>query len=188
MNQSLFYYLNNLAGKSVYFDNLVVFCAEYLAYFLVAVFLLLLFFSKKDRVSKLKILIFSGLSVLLARGIITEIIRYFYHHPRPFVNNAVHQLIFNETSGSFPSGHAAFFFALAMAITLGHLVSKRTLSVSIIFFLGAILIGLARVIAGVHWPLDILGGAIIGIFSAWIIYQFLNLDKKLISCILKSAH
>jgi membrane-associated phospholipid phosphatase len=37
--------------------------------------------------------------------------------------------------------------------------------------------GLARVVAGVHWPLDILGGAIIGILSTWIIYQFFNLDK-----------
>jgi membrane-associated phospholipid phosphatase len=29
--------------------------------------------------------------------------------------------------------------------------------------------GLARVIAGVHWSIDILGGAIIGILSAWLV-------------------
>lgn len=174
MNQSLFYYLNNLAGKSAVFDPFVVFCAEYLAYFLVAVFLLLLFFSKKDRISKLKILIFSGLSVLLARGIITEIIRYFYYYPRPFVNNAVHQLIFNETSGSFPSGHAAFFFALATAIMFA--TEWRTLSRwrtwGLVFFLGAILMGFARIIAGIHWPMDILGGAVIGIISSVLVAKF----------------
>jgi undecaprenyl-diphosphatase len=37
---------------------------------------------------------------------------------------------------------------------------------SFLFFVGAVLIGIARVIAGIHWPIDILGGAIIGILSA----------------------
>ncbi|MFH1956027.1 MAG: phosphatase PAP2 family protein [Patescibacteria group bacterium] len=172
MNQSIFYYLNNLAGKSVCFDSIVVFCGDYLPYILVLGFALLLIFSKKDQISKLRFLFFSAVSVFTARIVITEIIRYFYFHPRPFVNNAVHQLIFHETTGSFPSGHAAFFFALATAITLGHLVSKRTLSVPIIFFLGAILIGLARVIAGIHWPLDILSGALIGIISSVLVAKF----------------
>jgi undecaprenyl-diphosphatase len=168
MNQSLFFYLNNLAAKSAYFDKFVVFCAEYLAYFLLAVFFLLLFFSKKDRISKLKILIFSGFSLLLSRGIITEVIRYFYYYPRPFVNNAVHQLIFNETSGSFPSGHAAFFFALATAM----IFVTRWRTWGVIFFLGAILMGLARVIAGIHWPYDIFGGALIGIISSVLVAKF----------------
>lgn len=176
MNQSLFYYLNNLAGKSVCFDSVVIFCGEYLPYILGLGFVLFLVFFKKDQISKLRFLLFTGFSVLLARGVITDIIRYFYFHPRPFVDNAVHQLIFHETSGSFPSGHATFFFALAMAVVfiLGDSVSKRTwrLSLQVMFFAGAILIEIARVIAGIHWPLDILGGAIIGIFSSVLVAKF----------------
>lgn len=172
MNQNLFYYLNNLAGKSVCFDSVVVFCAEYLPYILVLVFALLLIFSKKDKISKLRFLLFTGFSVLLARGVITEIIRYSYFHPRPFVNNAVHQLIFHETSGSFPSGHAAFFFALAMAIMLAPTLIYKWWG--FVFFIMAILIGISRVIAGVHWPMDILAGAIIGATSSLIVYLFLK--------------
>ena len=172
MNQSLFYYLNNLAGKSVCFDSIVIFCAEYLPYILIAGFLLILIFSKKTLREKIKFFIFAAISIFLSRVVITEIIRYFYFHPRPFVNNAVHQLIFHETTGSFPSGHTAFFFALATAVTLGHLVSKRTLSVPIIFFAGAVLIGVARVIAGIHWPFDILSGAVIGIISSVLVAKF----------------
>ena len=105
-----------------------------------------------------------AVSVFISRFIITEIIRYFYFVPRPFVNNPiVHQLIFHETSGSFPSGHAAIFFVLATVIFFFH---KKW---SILFFVGAILMGIARVMAGIHWPIDILGGAIIGILSAWLI-------------------
>lgn len=177
MNQTLFYYLNSFAGKSVCFDDLVIFSSYYLGYWLVAglfVFIIL----GKDKKREIKMLILAAFSVFLSRIIITEIIRFFYYVPRPFVNNSVHQLIFHEASGSFPSGHAAFFFALAMAVFFFH---KRW---SILFFLGALLIGIFRVIAGIHWPVDILGGAIIGILSTWIIYQFLNLDKKPVSCIL----
>lgn len=169
MNERLFFYLNNFAGESAIFDSLVVFCAEYLAYVLVAIFLVVLIFSKKTYREKIKIFIFTAISIFLSRIVITEAIRYFYYHPRPFVDNAgaVRQLIFHETSGSFPSGHAAFFFALAMAIYL--FFNKKW---GWLFFAGATLISISRVITGVHWPLDILGGAIIGILSTIAVYYF----------------
>lgn len=165
MNQALFFYLNNLAGKSVCFDSLVIFVAQYLGYWLVGGLIAFLIFSK-DKKRELKMIFFSAFSGFLSRIVITEIIRFFYYVPRPFVNNEVTQLISHEASGSFPSGHAAFFFALAMAVFFFY---KKW---SILFFLGAILIGFARIIAGVHWPIDILGGAIIGILSAWLVKIF----------------
>ena len=174
MNKVIFQYLNNLAGRSAVFDWLVVFCAEWLPYVLVAVFLAILIFGKKTYLEKIKIFIFTGISLFLSRIVITETIRYFYHVSRPFVDNNVNQLIFHETSGSFPSGHAAFFFALAMAIFL----FNRRLA-SVVFFVGAILIGLARVIAGVHWPLDILEGAIVGVLSALAVSKISKVPKKI---------
>ena len=158
MNQTIFFYLNSFAGRSKIFDDVIIFFGTYLAYVLALVFLILVFKNKNWR-----LLILGGVSVLLSRFVFTEIIRFFYYVPRPFLIPGVHQLIFHETSGSFPSGHAAFFFALAMAIFF---FNKRW---SILFFIGALLICLARCMAGVHWPVDILGGAIVGIFSAWLV-------------------
>jgi undecaprenyl-diphosphatase len=160
MNQQIFYYLNNLAGQSKIFDDIIIFFGQYFAYILVAVFLLIVVKNKNW-----KMFFVSVISVFLSRAVIIEIIRFFYNAPRPFLTPGVHQLIFNETSGSFPSGHAAFFFALAMAIFFFH---KKW---SILFFAGAILIGVARIIAGIHWPIDILGGAIIGVLSAIFVYR-----------------
>jgi membrane-associated phospholipid phosphatase len=34
--------------------------------------------------------------------------------------------------------------------------------------------GVARIYAGVHWPLDIVGGAVVGILSAWFIHWLLR--------------
>ncbi len=165
MNQSLFYFLNSFAGKSACFDGLVVFFAHYFPYLLVGVFLLILIW-EKDRDKKIKAIFLAAASIVLSRLVITEIIRYFYFVSRPFViDPTVHQLIFHEANGSFPSGHAAFFFALAMVIFFFY---KKW---GIVFFVSAILIGLARIIAGVHWPIDVLGGAIIGILSSFFIYK-----------------
>lgn len=145
-------------------NSLIIFCAQYLPYILVAVFLLILIFSKETLREKIKFFIFTAISVFLSRVVITEIIRYFYYVPRPFVNNDIVPLISHEATGSFPSGHAAFFFALAMAV---YYFNRKW---GVIFFVSAILMGLARIIAGVHWPIDILAGAIIGILSAIILY------------------
>lgn len=184
LNQFLFFYLNDFAGKAQWFDNIVIFCAEYLPYILVALFLSILIFGKKTSREKINFFIFTAISVFASRILITEAIRYFYPVSRPFMINftikcilglhcpPVTQLIYHVSSSSFPSGHAVFFFALATVVVLGNLVSRWKLSFQIFFFAGAILIGLARVIAGIHWPYDILAGAIVGVLSSWIVYLF----------------
>jgi undecaprenyl-diphosphatase len=72
----------------------------------------------------------------------------------------------SETLQSFPSGHALFYFALAFVI---YTKSKKW---GMWFFLGAFLMGLGRVASGVHFPIDILGGAVLGILTAYILSRF----------------
>jgi undecaprenyl-diphosphatase len=74
----------------------------------------------------------------------------------------VHSL-FAESWYSFPSGHATFFMALAVSIFLSH---KKA---GYLFMFFALLIGIARIIAGVHFPVDILGGFVIGALVAFFV-------------------
>lgn len=72
---------------------------------------------------------------------------------------------------SFPSGHSAASFSVAMAIYLsGH---KRAGTVALIF---AALIAVSRLYLGVHYPTDVLAGAAIGCLSALVIKKLF--DKK----------
>ena len=103
----------------------------------------------------------------MARFGVAEIIRLFYKNPRPFLNHNVHQLIL-VNGYSFPSGHSAFFFAMATAI---YFFNKKW---GIGFFAASIIIGLSRVIAGVHYPSDIFGGMVIGIIVACLVFYFTN--------------
>ena len=161
LDTQLFYLLNSVAGQSPLLDGLIIFCASYLAYLLVAFFVVLVVFSQYSRREKWELLLVAGTASVIARLGVTELIRFFYHHPRPFVVLPnVHQLL-TDNSWSFPSGHATFFFALATAV---YLYNKQW---GIGFFIVATLISVTRVIAGVHYPSDIIGGAIIGAFVAY---------------------
>ena len=166
LDLAIFYFLNNLAGNSKVFDFTVIFLAEYLQYFLVLLFCILVYRSRE----KFYLFWVSVLSVIIARLGIVTIIRFFYHRPRPFLVLQVHQLI-AESEWSFPSGHSAFFFALASAI---YFYNKKW---GIGFFLAAILMNVSRIIAGVHYPSDILGGAVVGMATAYIVFYFVKRRK-----------
>lgn len=179
-----FYLLNNLSGKSEVFDWIIIFAAEYLEWFVAAAFLTFLYFSIFSNLEKWRIFLVVAVSVVLSRFIVTEIIRFLYCRPRPFMAYTINHLVDNANC-SFPSGHAAFFFALAAAIYFYPVKEPKASNGAsnkkwgAWFFVAAILISLGRIIAGVHYPLDILGGAVIGILSAYTVFNLIKSWRKI---------
>jgi len=160
MDLFLFQQINQFANKWLWLDTLGIYLAEYFEY--VVVFCLLLFLLKLKKYWKM---VFQAIiSAVLARFVIVELIRWLWPRPRPFVENNVNSLLIHNTA-AFPSGHAAFFFALS---TIVYFYNKK---IGILFFLASFLICLARVFTGIHWPLDILAGAVIGVLSGWLIHK-----------------
>lgn len=180
----IFYFFNNLAGKSAVFDWFAIFAAEYLEWFVIAAFLAFLYFSVFSRPEKWRIFWMTAISVVLSRFVITELIRFFYCRPRPFITYAVNQLA-EDANCSFPSGHAAFFFSLAMAIYFYPIREPKASNGAsnkkwgLWFFTAALIMGIARVVVGVHYPLDILAGAIVGILSAYAVFYFVKKQPRL---------
>ena len=164
----LFHLLNNLAGQSPIADGIIVFFASYLAYILVIVFAVLALFSSYTKREKLYIFAVAAAATLIARFGVAELIRLFYHRPRPFlVEHPVHQLL-TDPAWSFPSGHATFFFALAM---VAYLYNKKW---GVFFFIAAALVTVGRAAAGVHYPSDIIGGALVGVLVAYGTYYLVR--------------
>lgn len=81
---------------------------------------------------------------------------------RPFaVNTAVELLVTPPLDASFPSGHTAASFAAVFALkTAGSPLWKPALAV-------ALVIAFSRLYLYVHWPSDVLGGALLGAAVGW---------------------
>lgn len=165
----IFQWLNSRVGSSDFMDWTIIFLATYLWYIILVAllsFVVVVFLPqfRELRRRHAELVVFAFTSAFVSRFILTELIRFFYNRPRPFeVLEGARQLVLHSGGGSFPSGHAALAFAVATAVLFYY---PKT---GILFFLAAILIGFGRVAAGVHLPSDILGGAVVGIGTAYLV-------------------
>ncbi|MBI4085174.1 MAG: phosphatase PAP2 family protein [Candidatus Liptonbacteria bacterium] len=166
MDSLIFNFIHGLSGRGFFLDVVGIFAAKYLPYFLYAAFIWLVILQPGWRL-KLFFSSEAAIAVILSRGLITEIINFFYYSPRPLETLSFQALI-SESGSSMPSGHAALFFALSLII---YIWNRRW---GIWYFILSLIIGLARIFVGVHWPLDIVAGAAIGIVSALLVHWVLS--------------
>ena len=169
---ALFRAINNFAAKSGGLDALGVFAAVIL-FPLLGVLLVLAAFTtarfKEEHWYELP------LRALVA-GVIAYAIKFamgaLVARPRPFVRfTEIQNLIGMEPAyNSFPSGHASIAFALAF------MVYRADRDWGIAFLILATLVALGRIFVGVHYPLDIIGGALVGWFSAWLVLKFEHME------------
>lgn len=169
LDYQIFQSINDLAGRSVFWDSTGIFFASYFQYVLAGSLFFLPFFAKnfKGQKEKIKLLFLAFFAALFARYAIASPLHHLFIRPRPFVDHVVNQLIpYDAAKSSFPSGHACFFFGLSTIIYFWN----RPLG--IIFYIFSFIISIARIYAGVHYLVDVLAGALIGIFSGWLVWQF----------------
>jgi|APFre7841882654_1041346.scaffolds.fasta_scaffold109190_1 undecaprenyl-diphosphatase len=118
---------------------------------------------------------FSALAVM--------IINHYYFRDRPYVlfpqiTPEVKHLFYLPTVSSFPSYSAALTFAFAFGVWL------RNKKVGIVLFGLSVVMALARIYVGVHYPLDILGGAAVGIAVTYLFFWLLKLIQPIVDLLL----
>lgn len=176
MNYSIFFSLYSLAHHSKFLDWLISFSANGFAILTLLVAIVFLFFHHEGVFNfhkpflqiknKMREISFVFSSVVVAY-VVAFSIKVLTQAPRPFVVFKTVQPLFLETAmHSFPSGHATVFAALTVALYMRH---KK---LGTIFLIATTIICLARVAAGVHFPIDILGGLIIGTAVSLILNNF----------------
>lgn len=174
VDQAIFGTLNSLAGVAPLFDTAVRFSAIYLIFAMIAGILAFVgIWAQKNRQGAFFVLVLSFVSGFVARVVIAEPVRILVARSRPYeVLPAVHQLVDHAMGRSFPSGHATLAFAIAMAVFFVHRKAG-------VVFLGiAGVTSVSRVIAGVHWPSDILVGAVLGAGTAWAAYRVMTRNER----------
>ena len=103
---------------------------------------------------------------------ITEVLKYSVNRDRPFITYPDITRKSSVRSPSFPSGHTSNAFALATSLSLSY--PKWYIIASSYTWAGTV--AFSRMDLGVHYPSDVLAGALIGAGSAWLTHA---VNKKL---------
>jgi undecaprenyl-diphosphatase len=199
LNYTLFQAINVQAGEHSWLDALMIFCANWLIFCWPLVLLILWgkpFPWRKYPVpsseevivrERRAVVLWIAIACLLAYAF-NLLIEQFVFEPRPFVTHKVHLLIQHAADSSFPSDHTAWSFAvlgmlvfalLPVVLAVWRKRSNRDelhpmvffwpLLLTVLAFVIACSIGFARIFVGVHYPGDVLGGAVDGLLAASVI-------------------
>lgn len=133
----------------------MVFITNYVIYFSL---LLSLFLGIRGGIKEKKALLIL-LPALLICILLIKFIHLFIHEPRPFITFNFTPLADNNPDLSFPSRHATIMAVVAFSYT--YFKSKW----AYLFLPLMVLVGLSRIFVGVHYPLDILGGFLVGVMA-----------------------
>ena len=120
------------------------------------------------------------LSVAMANFIV-ELFNKFWYRPRPFEVLDVDLLFYMPTDSSFPANPAAFGFALALGVWIWNRKAGWMLLAP------AVLFSLSRMYAGVFYPLDVIGGASVGVAAALLCGCLMLIFKRIPLQVLRLA-
>jgi undecaprenyl-diphosphatase len=168
LNEQLFLFINGGAGYYGFLDYFFLFVTYYLVPLMVG-FTILYFFivlpkRSQDGVVRLQALkkaLLLAISLVFVWAIV-ELIKGIVVLPRPWqVITDLQTLSTFGNNDSFPSAHSALAFTVATFIY--HYYKPA----GVVAFSLAIFVGLSRIFVGVHYPIDVFFGALIGIVIPW---------------------
>lgn len=181
----LFRFLNGSMCNSV-FDFIMPFITDlnkhrFILVFVAAILLWMIIRGKRHvRIAALLLII----TIVVSDQLSSSVIKYWLERPRPcHTLQNVHLLVSCGSGLSFPSSHAVNNFAGALILAFFFPRAKWW------FFGVASIVAFSRVYVGVHYPSDVLGGAVIGLFCAGsVLLAFIMLEKLWYRILRNRAH
>ncbi len=161
IDSSVFYFINSTISNPI-FDNFFPFITNVKNWYLAYIILWSILFFKGGRIGK-----FASFGIILliisSDQISSNLLKNLFERVRPCnALNDVNILVNCSRSFSFPSSHAVNNFAVAFYFY------KLYPKLKWVLFITAALVALSRPYVGVHYPSDILAGALIGMLIGYI--------------------
>jgi len=165
LDQQLFVYLND--QQSPFWDTIMVTVSN--KYFWIPFYLLLIgYIVYRYRMQSIPMLLMAVVAVGLADYVASGIFKPYFARLRPCHDPEISAMV-NLVQGcggqfGFLSSHASTGFALAVFFNL--ILSDRYVVFKLVLLFWAVLVSYSRIYLGVHYPGDILGGALVGALMA----------------------
>ena len=167
-DRDAFVYLNSLGIEQYdFFWSTVTKFPPWIPLFILFLSLFFVKFSKREAIFIIGTLLVMVFFVTTT----TDLTKYAVARIRPNNNEEINTLIRilrSPTGFSFFSGHASSSFSVTTFVVL---FLRKHFKWVYLFYIWPILFAMSRVYVGVHFPIDLITGALVGMFSAWLFYR-----------------
>lgn len=175
VNVDLFYFFNHNFQNPI-FDAVMPVVTHFGGFkVLLVVLIAIILYAHLKGKKTLKRLSILALIAFLCSDIVTAILKNIICEPRPFVTlDNVHLLIAEDDPLSFPSGHttSTLSFVTFYVLNMKELAKRHYKLIDVALIIFAVVIPFSRLYVGVHFPGDVLAGAIIGIVGALVVNRY----------------
>jgi len=160
LNYGLFYLINATPASPEWMIDVATFIAKDLINIVPALVVILWLWGPRKQVSAQRQLVIKVAMALVISMTASWTLGHLFPHDRPFVDHVGYNFLHHSADDSFPSDHGTVIFTFALAFLLWHRLWSGVVLMAI-----AAAIAWSRVYLGVHWPLDMLGGLLVGMIG-----------------------
>ena len=177
LDTTIFLAINGLNNN--FFDIIMVYVSA--KFFWIPFYLILLYLIWQEKKQKtLLVIVFVAILITISDQVSVHAFKNVFQRPRPChavdLQLVVHTVEKCGGKFGFISSHASNSFALAFFVT--SLIRYRYNWISWLMFSWALLTIYSRVYLGVHYPGDVLAGAVVGMLIGWLVLVFYNLSER----------